>query len=209
MLAWQDGAVGGRTAGVFYPISIVEEDKILEKCREIHPDAIVTIATDLGGAVVNDPECSLIATNKYEMRRALQKAGIPVPGFVQVDTQSSSKTLDGLKFPMIVKPTDRSGSRGVTQVDCIEDWMKAVRLACEQSFERKAITEEYLMGQEYSCECISYQGKHTNLTFKLLSRTAVDLVSRWRRKCPLSVLAASMIAFPYSVMCNCEKCRQL
>lgn len=175
VFAWQDGSVGERTADVFYPISIVEEDKILEKCREIHPDAIVTIATDLGGAVVNnlnarmglpgnDPECSLIATNKYEMRQALQKAGIPVPGFVQVDTESNSKCLDGLKFPMIVKPTDRSGSRGVTQVDCIEEWMTAVKLACQQSFEHKAITEEYLTGQEYSCECISYQGKHTYLT---------------------------------------------
>lgn len=33
----------------------------------------------------------------------------------------------------------------------------------EQSFEKKAIVEEYIEGNEYSYETISYRGKHTNL----------------------------------------------
>lgn len=39
----------------------------------------------------------------------------------------------------------------------------AIRDAVEQSFERQAIVEEYIEGDEYSYEAISYQGKHTNL----------------------------------------------
>ena len=34
VFAWQDGSIGERTADHFYPVSIVEIDEILEKCRE-------------------------------------------------------------------------------------------------------------------------------------------------------------------------------
>ena len=46
VFAWQDGSIGERTADHFYPVSIVEIDEILEKCREIKPDAVATIASD-------------------------------------------------------------------------------------------------------------------------------------------------------------------
>ena len=47
VFAWQDGSIGEETADYFYPISIVEKDEILEKCKEIGIDAIATIASDL------------------------------------------------------------------------------------------------------------------------------------------------------------------
>lgn len=47
VFAWQDGSIGERTADHFYPISIVERDVILEKCREIQPDAVASIGSDL------------------------------------------------------------------------------------------------------------------------------------------------------------------
>lgn len=174
VFAWRDGSIGERTADRFYPISITEKEQILARCREIRPDAVTTIASDLGGAVANDlsnqlglsgnaPETSVIASNKYQMRLALRQAGIPTPGFVRVNRESGPEAIQGLHFPLIVKPTDRSGSRGVSRVSSLEEWFSAVRRACEQSFEGEAITEEYLTGQEYSCECISYQGAHTFL----------------------------------------------
>lgn len=174
VFAWRSGAIGEKTADVFHPISIAEKEKILEECKKIQPDAITTIASDLGGSVANylnnqmgltgnAPETSLIASNKYEMRLTLKHAGIPTPGFVQVTANSPLDCIKDLKFPLIVKPTDRSGSRGVAQVNCAEEWLPAVRCACDQSFEHKAITEEFLSGQEYSCECISFHGKHTFL----------------------------------------------
>ena len=47
VFAWQDGSIGERTADYFYPVSIVEIDQILEICREIKPDAVASIASDL------------------------------------------------------------------------------------------------------------------------------------------------------------------
>ena len=53
VFAWRCGDIGEKTADYFYPISIVEKEKILEKCREIHPLVIVSIASDLANITVN------------------------------------------------------------------------------------------------------------------------------------------------------------
>ena len=53
VFAWQDGAIGERTADYFYPISIVERDAILEKCKELRPDAVISIGSDLAMLTVN------------------------------------------------------------------------------------------------------------------------------------------------------------
>lgn len=172
VFAWKDGSVGERTADYFYPISIVEIDRIVEKCREIQPDAIATIASDLANITVskvarelglpgNSPECIEISTNKYAMREAFVRAGIHTPKFYKVDRLEAY--LFGLRLPIIVKPTDRSGSRAITKVTDFRDLKDAIENAVKQSFERQAIVEEYIEGEEYSYETISYKGKHTNL----------------------------------------------
>ena len=172
VFAWKDGAVGAGTADYFYPISIVEVDQILEKCRQIQPDAVASIGSDLANITVsrvaaglglpaNSEECVRLSTNKYAMREAFANAGIPVPRFYKVDRIEAY--LFGLRLPVIVKPTDRSGSRAITKVTDFKDLPEAIRNAVEQSFEKSAIVEEYLEGEEYSYETISYHGKHTTL----------------------------------------------
>lgn len=172
VFAWEEGAVGERTADYFYPISIKEADQILEECRRIQPDAVATIASDLANITVskvarglglpgNSPECIEISTNKYSMREAFVNAGIYTPKFYKVDRLEAY--LFGLKLPIIVKPTDRSGSRAITKVTDFKDLEGAIKNAVEQSFEKQAIVEEYIEGEEYSYETISYHGKHTNL----------------------------------------------
>lgn len=175
VFAWQDGSIGEKTADYFYPISIVEKDAILEKCREIKPDAVATIASDLAGITVNylarnlgfpcnSERSILISTNKYEMRKALRDANIPTPLFYEVGEQDDLSMISTMKFPIIVKPTDRSGSRGITKLENINGLRDAVKISVENSFAKKAIIEEYLEGNEYSCECISFKGKHEFLT---------------------------------------------
>ncbi|MCI8326592.1 MAG: ATP-grasp domain-containing protein [Lachnospiraceae bacterium] len=172
VFAWRDGSIGERTADYFYPISIIEKDLILEKCREIRPDAIVTSASDLANITVqyvavrlglpcNSEESILISTNKYAMRQALIEYGVAVPRFVKVAIEDDyAAAVRELSYPMIVKPTDRSGSRGITKVNQLEEIPQAVKAAAAESFEKCAIIEEYINGEEYSCEGISYQGAH-------------------------------------------------
>lgn len=175
VFAWQDGSIGETTADYFYPISIVEKQEILKKCQEIKPDAVATIASDLANVTVqylaknlglpcNSDECIEISTNKYKMRCAFMKNGVASPFFKAVSSVEELGDCKQFSFPVIVKPTDRSGSRGITKVESYEGLKEAIEVSVQQSFEKKAIVEEYIEGPEYSCECISYKGKHTLLT---------------------------------------------
>lgn len=172
VFAWRDGAVGEKTADFFYPISIVEKELILEECRRIKPDGICSIASDLAtitvnyiaeqlGLSCNKTEFTQMQTNKYEMRKALSEAGVSCPKFIHADKNCDfTQALSDFSFPVIIKPTDRSGSRNIMKLMTLEGVEKAVEEACDVSFEGKAIIEEYLVGNEYSMETITYNGNH-------------------------------------------------
>ncbi len=173
VFAWECGDVGEKTADVFYPVSIVEKDEILTICRKIQPDGVCTIASDLAaltvnyvadklGLTCNPPEIMERCTNKYAMRSCFSDAGIPSPMFTKTD--SVNDAVRAMKFPLIVKPTDRSGSRSITKVYEEGELQSAIDRAVADSFEKLAIVEEYIEGDEYSMESISYQGEHHFLT---------------------------------------------
>ena len=173
--AWQCGDIGEHTANRFYPISITEKEAILKVCRQIGIDGICSIASDLAVNTVNyvAQELGLCGnpvaitqkcTNKYSMRNAFYNAGIPVPQYIRVSSGFNGD-IGCLTYPVIVKPTDRSGSRGITLVNTHEELADAVGYATANSFEGQAIIEEYIDGQEYSCEGITYNGVHTLLAF--------------------------------------------
>lgn len=170
VFAWAAHDVGEDAADVFYPISIVEKEQILDKCREIGICGICSIASDLAMVTVNyvaqmlglsgnSVEATAKSTNKHLMRRAFEENGDPSPKSILVDEQTDLRAL-ALHYPVIVKPTDRSGSRGIYKVTDASMLAEAVRQAMEQGFEKKVLIEEYAEGQEYSVEFISYQGQH-------------------------------------------------
>lgn len=172
--AWEDGAVCKDICDEFYPISIIEKDEILKICQTKHIDGICTIASDVAaptvayvaeqmGLVGNSYECACRANNKFQMREVFMRNGIDCPKYKCI-TNVSDGTLGEvssiLELPIIVKPTDRSGSLGVKKVDKWEDLPSAIIDAINLSFAKQAIVEEYIEGHEISVEFISYQGKH-------------------------------------------------
>ena len=179
VFAWKCGDVGESIADYFYPISIVEIDKIVEKCKEIGIDGICTIASDLAVITVNKVaeklnlpanslECTELSTNKHKMREAFYENGDPSPKSILVKDITDLE-INNIEYPVIVKPTDRSGSRGITKVECFDDLTDAIELAKSNSFEKMALVEEFVVGKEYSVEYFSYEGKHTflNITEKI------------------------------------------
>lgn len=170
VFAWKCGDIGEKIADVFYPISIIEKEEILAKCREIGIDGVCSIASDLAAVTVNyvaselglagnTMECTAISTNKHLMREAFEKNGDPSPKSVLVENPDDLD-VDKLNFPVIVKPTDRSGSRGITKLYSKDGLAEAIENAKSQGFEKKALVEEFATGQEYSVEYVSYKGEH-------------------------------------------------
>ena len=168
--AWQCGDVGERTADYFYPVSIVEKERILEICRAVRPVGVCSIASDLAaitvnyvaeglGLVGNGMVSAMTATNKRLMRLAFEKAGLPSCKSIPVNEDTDLSALP-IQYPLIVKPTDRSGSRGIRKVTDPAELPAAVRFAREPSFEKKVLVEEFAEGREYSVEYLSWRGEH-------------------------------------------------
>ena len=170
VFAWAAGDIGEEAADYFYPISIVEKEQIAEKCRQIGICGICSIATDLGAITVNHVAnalglpgnsmgCTAKSTNKHLMRKAFEENGDPSPKSILVDAKTDLAKLV-LSYPVIVKPTDRSGSRGICKLEDPSGLEAAVNRAMAEGFEGKVLVEEFAEGQEYSVECISYNGEH-------------------------------------------------
>ena len=181
--AWAEGAVCKDLCDVFYPISITEKEQILHICREEHIDGICTIGSDVAAPTVayvaeqmgltgNSYEAAVRAHEKHLMREAFMKAAIPCPHFMHVkelvnegvselgNERMSELELRGLELPLIVKPSDRSGSLGVQRITQWEELEAAVRRALDVSIIGEALIEEYIDGREISVEMISCRGIH-------------------------------------------------
>lgn len=161
-------------ADYFYPISIIDKEAILKKCIEIGIDAILSIASDVAvptiafvaekiGLRSNSIHSATISTNKFLMRSCFVRAGLKSPKFLLIDEQNSLTLIKEFNYPLIVKPTDRSGSRGVTISNNQNELTQNISRAVSESFEKKAIVEEFIEGPEYSVESISEDGVHTIL----------------------------------------------
>ncbi len=170
VFAWEAGDVGERTADVFHPISIVDHEAILDTCRRIGISGICTIGTDLGSISVNyvanalglpgnSPECTRVSTNKYLMRERFDERGVPSPKHVVVHP-GEIPDVSGMELPLIVKATDRSGSRGINRIDSLDDLNWALDEAFEAGFNKTALVEEYMEGREFCVEHFSWQGRH-------------------------------------------------
>lgn len=170
VFAWAAGDVGETAADHFYPISIVEKEEILHQCQELGVDGICSIASDLAmvtvnyvaeqmGLTGNSVKCTEQSTNKHIMRQCFERGGDPSPKSILVEDVNDLRNVS-LRYPVIVKPTDRSGSRGITKLESPAGLESAIQRARELSLEHRALVEEFAVGQEYSVECISWQGKH-------------------------------------------------
>lgn len=168
VFAWKREDVGEKEADYFYPISITEKEKILNICKQIRINGVCSIASDMAvitvnyvaeklGLIGNSIHSSQICTNKFLMRKQFWHNNDPVPKFL---LYTDEENIEGIEYPVIVKPVDRSGSRGVTKVNNVVELKHAICIAKKESFCNQALIEEYVEGREYSAEYLSYRGKH-------------------------------------------------
>jgi len=165
--AWEVGAVCSVYADYYYPISFTEIDKIVKICQENRIQGITSFSLESAlpfvykvseemGWSFPSKKCQEKSINKYTMRKAFLKYGVSIPQFLE--TQNDSIQVDF--YPVVVKPVDSGGSRGVTKVEKFEDLKAAINRALTYSEEGMVLIEQFIDGTEYSVESISYQGKH-------------------------------------------------
>lgn len=170
VFAWKAGDVGESTADFFYPISIMDVETIYQQCLRIRPCAVATIASDHAaktaqilaqrlGLADNSTETIQCMTNKIALHQTLE-GKVPMARWFDADGSMEDAFFEKLAFPCVVKPSDRTGGRGISKVANRNELMEAIDYARDISLERKAIVEAYVYGTEYSCEVFSLNREH-------------------------------------------------
>lgn len=94
-----------------------------------------------------------ILTNKFETRRYLKGLGIDSTDFFCFHSlEEVEEKIDRLKFPCVLKPTDRAGGDGVQVVRRREEIESAYYEGMEHSIKKEIIVEDFLPGDEYCVE---------------------------------------------------------
>lgn len=161
-------------------VSIIDKDAVLKVALENRIDGIMSFATDPGvvtAAYVAEkmglPSCGsyesvAILQDKGRFRDFLTKNGFNVPNarsYGSVELALQDKHF--FNWPVIVKPVDSAGSKGVTKVDKLEDLRNAIEHALDFSHCGQFIIEDYIekKGCSSDTDSFSVDGNLVAVTF--------------------------------------------
>lgn len=164
----------------YHNVSIIDKEAVLKLAQELQIDGIMSFAVDPGvvtAAYVQEKmglpafgpyESVCILQNKDRFRAFLTEHGFNVPkakGYTSIKEAIADKNF--FKWPIIVKPTDSAGSKGVRRVDLIENYEDALKNAFQHSISKRVIVEEFIEkeGCSSDSECFSINGELKFVSF--------------------------------------------
>ena len=150
-------------------VSIIDKEAVLKEAQRLQIDGIMSFACDPGVVAASyvpnkmglpsfGPfESVEILQNKDKFRAFLAKNGFNVPQAKSFDSvEAAMEEIYWYPWPVIVKPTDAAGSKGVTRVDRAEDLKPALEYAMEHSISGHIIVEEFIDKQGCSSDTDSF-----------------------------------------------------
>jgi len=105
------------------------------------------------------PAALRASVDKGYFRRLCDGLGQPGPRFVQAAPDQVVADAARLRFPVIVKPTDSSGGRGISLCASRDDLPAALDAAAAYSATNVVIVEEYIDGDHYTAEAVVADGR--------------------------------------------------
>lgn len=154
-------------------VSTNDISKAIETAKKYDIDGVLTISTDSGvrtvaavahfmGLIGIQPKSAEVATDKYLMRKRLVEENVPSPNFgLACSMEDAQEIATKIGFPLVIKPIDSSGSRGVKIAkNPIELW-ESYSYAKKYSPFGKVIVEEFMDGNEVSVETLTFKKNTT------------------------------------------------
>lgn len=164
---------GQYAADEFYQISTTDKEAVLELARKLDIDGVVCYASDPAaptaayvcekmGFPTNPYESVMILSNKDMFRKYLLDNGFYSPyAESYTDFETMKKNAHKFKFPVMVKPVDSSGSKGINKIYSIDEYEFAFNDAMKYSRCKRIIVEEFIekKGYQVSGDGFSVDGK--------------------------------------------------
>lgn len=163
-------AEGAVYADEFYPISTRDVNQITEFLKGYNKkiDGVMTIASDIphcvstAAGIINVPHIPLQAAytciQKLNMKKVLRDGKVNVPDFSQI---KSSKELAAFiadaSYPVVIKPVDNSGARGVLRITKDTDLQWAFDYTKQFSYSGDILVEKFIDGTQISIEGLTVE----------------------------------------------------
>lgn len=161
-------------ADFFHLISVDEKEQILALALKYQIAGIGTSASELGNITAcyvgeklnlgtNSYQTAINTTDKSKMKEIFKRFNIPSASYLVVQDIKELEKLD-LKFPLVIKPSDRSAGRGVMLVRDKSELLEHFEYCQSLAYNKKVLLEELLYGKQFSVETISSHSKHRIIT---------------------------------------------
>lgn len=156
--------------------STLDKEKVLEIAKELKVDLVIATSVDqanltacyvmekMGLHVPYSYNVALEVTNKILMKRKMIDNGIPTAK-LHFTSDNKNEYVPN-EFPVIVKPANCNGSKGVKIARNKIEYNKYIKEASELSRTNEIIVEEFLEGKEVGCDCFISKGKAVILTLR-------------------------------------------
>ena len=172
-------------------VSIIDKEAVLKAAQELQIDGILSHAVDPGvvsAAYVAEKmglpfqcsyEAACILQDKSRFRKFLSENGFNCPNAMGYDNVDEAlKDVDYFNWPVIVKPVDSAGSKGVTKVTDKENLRSAIETALVASLSKKFVIEDFLdkVGAQSSADIFTVDGKlvYTAYSDQLFDKSAAN-----------------------------------
>ena len=176
-------AVGLRAADVGISVDIKDVDELVRVGRRYQVKGIFCHAVDIPVVIAKaakalglpgmDPEVADRATNKLKRISCFTRNGVPCPKFEVARTiKEAEKNAKTLGFPVVIKPIDNAGARGVVKIRNVAQLRSSFKETLSYSKKKTVLTEQYIAGRGISTESVVYGGKiyHTGFGDRNYSR---------------------------------------
>lgn len=141
-------------------ISTFDRSACLHAASQLHVNGVMTLGTDqpvytaafvserLGLPFPISESVAYTVTNKKAMKAVLKQANIPTAAWRLIDSTSAEQDLEALSCPLVIKPLDSQGQRGIFKLNTPREILDHLKETLSYSAENEALVEEYYPSDE-------------------------------------------------------------
>jgi len=146
--------------GIWQLAGKLQVDAICPCCNDFSAISCAYVASKLGLPGHDTYETSLTIHHKDRFRAFASKHSVPSPrsvGFTQEN--QSVERIKALRFPLLVKPVDLSGGKGISKIFHFDQAARAIRKALARSKAKRVVVEEFIEGTRHGFSTFLYNRK--------------------------------------------------
>lgn len=192
LIDYYKNPVAKKAADIHIKESTLDTDKVLEIASEFDAELVVGPAVDQANSVacyvaekLNLKRPYSYATSLEVCDKSLMKAkmisnGIPTSRHAIFDSRNSlddfiaSEEVQKLRFPLVIKPVDNNGSKGVRKLEDPKKLRDYIEYSVSESRSGKAVVEEFVDGDEIQIDCFAADEKAHVIMIRKRLKIAIE-----------------------------------